>query len=53
MEIGVISDRSHVEHICATEQLEQVGPVRAWDRVDENGREPSDHPTLAVDLRFR
>jgi endonuclease/exonuclease/phosphatase family metal-dependent hydrolase len=53
VETGAISDRSHVEHICATEELEQVGPLRAWDRVDDNGRELSDHPTLAVDLLLR
>ena len=52
VETDAISDRSHVEHIAASEALEQVGPVHAWDRVDVAGRRLSDHPTLAVDLRF-
>lgn len=53
VETGAISDRSHVEHICVTDDLEPVGPLHAWDRFDDHGRELSDHPTLAVDLRAR
>ena len=47
---GAIGERSHVEHICASDELEPVSEVLAWDRVDEDGRRLSDHPTIAVDL---
>lgn len=50
VEAGVISEPSHVEHICATTDLRLVGPVHAWRRTDEEGRPLSDHPTIAVDL---
>ena len=47
---GAISEPSHVEHICASTDLEQVGEVHAWDRTDQSGKRLSDHPTIAVDL---
>lgn len=50
VESGAISEPSHVEHICASTDLRQVGPVWAWDRIDEMGTALSDHPTIAVDL---
>ena len=47
---GVLS-RSHVEHICASLDLEPVGPMLVWDRVDDQGKHLSDHPTIAIDLQ--
>lgn len=50
VESGAISEPSHVEHICASTDLHQIGAIRAWDRIDETGTALSDHPTIAVDL---
>ena len=48
---GVVSERSHVEHICASAELTPESSVLAWDRVDTEGIRLSDHPTIAIDLR--
>ena len=49
VESGAITHRSHVEHICVSDEL-TASPVLAWDRFDADGVSVSDHPTLAVDL---
>ena len=41
---------SQVEHSVASAELEQVGDVTAWGRIDDTGTVLSDHPTIAVDL---
>ena len=50
---GAISDRSHVEHICVSNDLTMLGSILAWDRRDGDGRALSDHPTLAADFLTR
>lgn len=47
---GVVSERSHVEHICVSAELTAESRVLAWDRVDLQGTRLSDHPTIAIDL---
>ena len=47
---GKISEPSHVEHICVGSEFEMSGEVLAWDRINANGRQLSDHPTIAADL---
>lgn len=42
--------QSHVQHICVSAGIEQVGTLEAWERTDSEGVRLSDHPTLAVDL---
>lgn len=47
---GQITERSHVQHIAVSDSIGVVGPVLAWDRVDDTGYRLSDHPTVAVEI---
>ncbi len=50
---GLLETDHLVDHICATDDLSQIGDVRCWEKIDDLGQLLSDHPTVALTLAPR
>ncbi len=48
--IGQLKSDHLIDHICATSDLVSQGGMRCWEKVDQQGRRLSDHPTVAITL---